>query len=105
LIFLAQGPDPISLSTAGELIKIFGTTGALLIVFIYGAYKGWWVMGWVYRDLADRFEEVEKKLNERDEEMRKDEKMYRDALMRQANSVEKAASSMEAVAQTVTSKK
>jgi len=35
----------------------------ILILIIYGGYRRWWVFGWHYKELQDRFRKMENEKN------------------------------------------
>lgn len=35
----------------------------VLFVILYGGYKKWWVWGWSYKDMCERFERMEDEKN------------------------------------------
>lgn len=39
------------------------TIPVILVFLIYGGYKGWWVFGWQYKDICDRFFKMEEEKN------------------------------------------
>ncbi len=40
-----------------EIVPDLGVIG-LLVVIIFGGYRGWWVFGWQYKDLLTRHEKL-----------------------------------------------
>lgn len=39
------------------------SVAVLLILIIYGGYRRWWVFGWTYKELQERFRRMENEKN------------------------------------------
>lgn len=51
--------DATSPTNIVDFIRTTGVVG-ILVFFLWGGYKKWWVFGWQYSELKDRLTKMEK---------------------------------------------